>query len=141
MMRRHQQTIHFFSKDILSGYVDQKEAPSKRRQLKSYLTAAKDKSGKSKGVCYLCHNDHDLDKCQEYMKKSVEERSKFLFQKNLCYACYMPISTDHNSRGCKQRRMYDTCRVRNIQLVYMTIKVVRKTKMPLMATHRRVIAL
>ena len=31
--------------------------------------------------------------------------------------------------------------VGNIQLVYMVIKVVRKTKMQLAATHRRVIAL
>ena len=30
--------------------------------------------------------------------------------------------------------------VRNIQLVYMFIKVVRKTKMQMVATHRRVIA-
>ena len=57
-----------FSKDALSGYVDRKEAPSKRRQLKTYLATAKEKSGKSKDVCYLCQNNHDLDKCQEYMK-------------------------------------------------------------------------
>ena len=77
--------------------------------MKTYLATAKEKSGKSKEVCYLCQNNHDLDKCQEYMKKSLEERSKFLFQKKLCYGCYMPISTDHNSRSCKQRRVCDTC--------------------------------
>ena len=43
------------------------------------------------------------------MKKSMEERSKFLFQKNFCYECYMPISTDYNSRSRKQSRVYDTC--------------------------------
>ena len=57
-----------FPKDALSGYVDRKEAPSKRWQLKTYLATAKEKSGKSKDVCYLCQNNHDLDKCQEYMK-------------------------------------------------------------------------
>ena len=57
-----------FSKDALSGYVDQKEALSKRWQLKTCLATAKEKSGKSKDVCYLCQNNHDLDKCQEYMK-------------------------------------------------------------------------
>ena len=98
-----------FSKDVLSGYVDQKEAPSKQWQLKTYLATAKENSGKSKEVCYLCQNNHDLDECQEYMKKSLEERSKFLFQKKLFYGCYMPISTDHNSWSCKQRRVCDTC--------------------------------
>ena len=102
-------TDPLFSKDALSKYLDQKEAPSKRQQLKPYLTTVKEKSGKSKDVCYLCQNYHDLDKCQEYMKKPVEERSKFLFQKKLCYGCYMPISTDHNSRSCKDRRVCDTC--------------------------------
>ena len=61
-----------FSQDALSGYVDRKEAPSKRQQLKTYLATAKEKSGKSKEVCYLCQNNHDLDKCQEYMKKPLE---------------------------------------------------------------------
>ena len=97
-----------FSKDALSGYVDRKEAPSKRRQLETYVAAAKEKSGKSKDVFYLCQNNHDLDKCQEYVNKSVEKRSKFLFQKKLCYGCYMPISTDHNSRSCKEGRVCDT---------------------------------
>ena len=43
------------------------------------------------------------------MKKSVEERRKFLFQKKLCYGCYMPTSTDHNSQSGKQRGVCDTC--------------------------------
>ena len=98
-----------FSKDALSRYLDRKEAPSKRQQLKTYLTTAKEKSGKSKDVCYLCQNDHDLDKRQEYMKKHAEERSKFLFQKKFRYGCYMPISTDHNSLSCKHRRVCGTC--------------------------------
>ena len=97
-----------FSKDALSKYAEWKEAPSKLRQLKTYLAAAKKKIWKSKDLCYLCQIDHDLDKCQEYMKKSMEERSKFLFQKKFCYECYMPISTDYNSRGWKQGRVFDT---------------------------------
>ena len=83
--------IHYFPKMPLSGYVDRKEAQSKQRQLKTNLVTAKEKSGKSKEVCYLCQNNHDLDKCQGYMKKFLVERKKFLFQKNLCYGCYMPI--------------------------------------------------
>ena len=105
MMRLTLANDPLFSKDALSGYVDRKEALSKQQQLKTYLATAKEKSGKSKDVCYFCQNDHDLDKCQENMKKSVEERSKFLFQKKLRYGSYMPISTDHNSLSSKQRRV------------------------------------
>ena len=85
-----------FSKDALSGYVDRKEAPSKRWQLKTYLATVKEKSGKSKDACYPCQNNHDLDKCQEYMKKSVEERSIFLFQKKLCCGCYIYANIDRS---------------------------------------------
>ena len=58
-----------FSKEALIGYVHRKEAPSKRWQLKTYLTTAKKKSGKSKDVCYLCQNDHNLDNCQDCATK------------------------------------------------------------------------
>ena len=42
------------------------------------------------------------------MKKSVKEINQFLFQTKLCYRCYMSISTDYNSRSCKQRRVCDS---------------------------------
>ena len=107
-MRQHYQTVHYFPK--MPRYVDRKEVPSKLRQLKTYLAKAKEKSAKSKEVCYLCKNNNDLDKCQESMKRSVEENRKFLFQNKFCYGCYMSISTDHNSRSCKQMRVYGTFR-------------------------------
>ena len=56
---------------------------------------------------------HDLDGCPDYKKKYVEERSKFLFQKKLCYVCYTPISFEHNARIYKQRRVCDICRERH----------------------------
>ena len=44
-----------------------------------------------------CHK-HNLHNCEEYMKKSIEERTKFLAWKKLCYGCYKPISMSHNAR-------------------------------------------
>ena len=123
-----------FSKDVLSGYVDRKEAPSKRWQLKTYLTTAKEKSGKSKDVCYLCQNDHDLDKCQDCNKvNSSFKRS-----------CVMDVICQYQKiiiYGAVNKGECVILVVKNIQLVYMAIKIVRKKKMHLVATHRRVIAL
>ena len=97
-------TIHFvydeatlandplFSKEALSGYVDKKEAPNRRKQLKTYLTVGEEKTDKLVNICQLCKKSHDLDSCPEYKKKSAEERGKFLFQRKLCYGCYTPIS-------------------------------------------------
>ena len=98
-----------FSKEALSGYVDKNEAANRRKQLKTYLTAAEEKTEEIVNACQLCHKSHDLDSCPEYKKNSVEERSKFLFQKELCYGCYTPISSEHNARICKRRRVCDIC--------------------------------
>ena len=50
----------------MSGYVD--------RKLKTYLATAKEKSGKSKEVCYICQNNHDLDKCQRRVCGTCDEK-------------------------------------------------------------------
>ena len=91
-----------FSKEAFSGYVDKKEAPNRRKLLKTYLTAAEEKTEEIVNVCQLCQKSHDLDDCPVYKMKSVEERSKFLFQKKLRYGCYTPISSEHKARICKQ---------------------------------------
>ena len=101
--------------------------------LKTYLTTAKEKSGKSKDVCYLCQNDHDLDKCQDCNKvNSSFKRS-----------CVMDVICQYQQiiiYGAVNKGECVILVVKNIQLVYMVIKVVRKTKMQMVATHRRVIA-
>ncbi|CAB4017958.1 Hypothetical predicted protein, partial [Paramuricea clavata] len=56
--------------------------------------------------CIHCKKEHDLDDCDEYLKKSIGERRKFLAEKQLCYSCYMP---GHRSRGCSQKRTCKTC--------------------------------
>ena len=92
-----------FSKEALSGNVDKKEAPNQRKQLKTYPTAAEEKTEEMVNVCKLCQKSHNLDSCPQYKKKYVEERSKFLFQKKLCYGCYTPIPSEHNAQIYKQR--------------------------------------
>ena len=56
--------------------------------------------------CILCKGGHDLDDCEEYLKRSIDERRKFLAEKQSYYSCYMP---GHISRGCSQKRMCKTC--------------------------------
>ena len=46
----------------------------------------------------------------DFIKKSIKDRSKFLAKNKLCYGCYMPISSDHNARSCKQRRVCTICK-------------------------------
>ena len=111
-----------YSKEVLSGYVDKKEAANRRKQQKTYLTAAEEKTGEIVNVCQLCQKSHGLESCPEYKKKSVEERRKFLFHNKLCYGCYTPISFDHNAQICK----FVTFAVKGILLGYMATKPARK---------------
>ena len=99
-----------FSKEALSGYVDKREVPLKRKQLKTYVIAANEDTSRLQNSCPLCQRDHDLDKCEDFMKKSVEDRSKFLAKNKLCYGCYTAISSGHNARSCKQRRVCTICK-------------------------------
>ena len=96
-----------FSKEALSGYVDKREVPVKRKQLKTYVIAANEDTSRLQNSCPLCQRDHDLDKCEDFMKKSVEDRSKFLAKNKLSYGCYTPISSDHNARSCKQKSLHN----------------------------------
>ena len=102
-----------FSKEVLSRYVGKKEAPNQRKLLKAHLNAAEEKTEEIVSSFQLRHKSHYLDGCPNYKKKSVEERSKFLFHKKLCYGCYTPISSEHNAQICKQRRVCDICRERH----------------------------
>ena len=61
-----------------------------------------------KSCCPSCKGLHDLDRCPDYLKLDVKERSKFLCEKRLCYACYKPTSPNHVSKSCRQRR---TCNI------------------------------
>ena len=94
-----------FSKEALSGYIDKSEVPGKRKQLKTYAITSNKNTSRLLNPCPLCQRDHDLDKCEDFMKKSTEDRSKFLAKNKLCYGCYMPISSDHNARSSKKKRV------------------------------------
>ena len=65
--------------------------------------------GKAK-LCLLCNKTHDLDDCVELLKKTMDERKTFLYERKLCFACYEP---DHVSKGCVKRRTCKKCKKRH----------------------------
>ena len=46
-----------------------------------------------------------MDSCTIFNKQTVEDRSRKLAKKKLCYGRYMPITADHNARSCINRRI------------------------------------
>ena len=70
----------------------------------------KNESGISSGNdCPVCEGRHDLDNCRKFNDLTLEERSKILIKKKLCYACYSPITSEHNAKSCKKRRKCQVC--------------------------------
>ena len=60
----------------------------------------------SSGICIVCQSIHDLDKCDEFLKKTIDEKKKILQEEKLCFACY---NKGHISRGCTSRRNCTIC--------------------------------
>ena len=60
---------------------------------------------KMQDQCTFCKETHDLDSCQSFLKRSLEERRKGK-EKSMCYACY---KTGHRAGGCLQQRTCKTC--------------------------------
>ena len=70
------------------------------------VTAPKNERCDPVNLCEMCGKSHDLDDCEEYLKKYLQERREFLKGKELCFACY---GGGHRSNGCAQRTTCKTC--------------------------------
>ena len=63
--------------------------------------------------CPVCEEKHDLDNCKQFNNMSVDERSKILRGKRLCYGCYLPVSAEHTAKTCKKRRVCKICAMKH----------------------------
>ena len=69
-----------------------------------------DNAGGKAKLCPFRNKTHDLDDCVEFLKKTMDERKSFLYEKKLCFACY---ESDHVSKGCIKRRTCKKCKKRH----------------------------
>ena len=60
-------------------------------------------------ICFLCKDKHDLHKFNSFKEKVLQQRSKFLFEQELCYGCLSQIPASHNARNCKKRKEFKVC--------------------------------
>ena len=100
----------FFLRDAVSqftGKPDKYDRTDRRQKLKTYTNETREGSEPVK--CPACDKNHDLEGCQAYLNKSLEDRSKFIYKSKLCYGCLSSISKDHNAKKCKNRRSCKKC--------------------------------
>ena len=86
------------------------EGTHRKNTLNLATNATVSMSSEPPTTCVLCFESHDLDACDRYMSRSLEDRKRVLYEKRLCYACYGSISDGHIARTCRQKR---TCRICN----------------------------
>ena len=57
----------------------------------------------------VCGERHDIEDCKYYLHQTLEERSKLVFKKQLCYGCFQEIKKDHNAKNSSKRRLCKVC--------------------------------
>ncbi|XP_041461230.1 uncharacterized protein LOC121412484 [Lytechinus variegatus] len=55
----------------------------------------------------FCEEDHHIDDCKDFKKRSLHARKGFFFQKNLCMGC--GITDSHQVKDCQHRRKCKVC--------------------------------
>ena len=63
-----------------------------------------------KKPCHMCSEAHHLDLCPSFLKKTVEERLKYVADEKLCYAC---LGVKHQAKRCRFKKRCKTCQRRH----------------------------
>ena len=77
------------------------------RSFNNTIKEKEEKSGKiNPKLCALCSKPHDLNECDEFMKKPLDDRKDFVREKGLCFGCLRP---GHISSKCYERLTCKRC--------------------------------
>ncbi len=75
---------------------------------KSYNTRISPKE-EATSVCHLCSGPHDIEVCDAFKAKDVDERHRAIFRLKLCFSCLEPVSSDHIAKTCDKKRKCSIC--------------------------------
>ena len=66
----------------------------------------------------MCNENHDIEDCTYYLQQTMEERSKFLFKKKLCYGFLKTVTKEHNAKTCSNRRSCKVCNEKHVTTLH-----------------------
>ena len=102
-----------FSREAVGQYEEkplkQQSRSTKYKFQTHVIKEAEDSVKKDKAKCPICDEHHDIEECQVFLSQTMEDRSKTLYKKKLCYGCLGNISKEHNAKSCANRRMCKVC--------------------------------
>ena len=89
-------------------HVKFRRRPRSRGKGKSLATGLKEEDRKEQSTsCSLCKRPHNLNDCEQFLKKTLTERREFVAEKKLCFGCF---SDQHIVKNCKERQTCKTCK-------------------------------
>ena len=65
--------------------------------------------------CALCAGSHDLDRCEEFLQKSVDEREQVCKQRGVCFSC---LRRGHRVRECQRKGQCNVCKKTHATLLH-----------------------
>ena len=65
--------------------------------------------------CSLCAGSHDLERCNEFLQKSVDEREHVCKQRGVCYSC---LPRGHRVRDCQRKGQCNVCEKMHATLLH-----------------------
>ena len=118
------------SQEALKEYNKSQENGT-RRKLKSYFSHAAEPVKNERDVSSennypVCEGRHDLNNYRQFNDLKLEERCKTLKDKKLCYGCYSLITSEHNTKSCKNEERSIRFGTSTIQQGSMTISTRKK---------------
>ena len=111
-----------FSREAVGQYDEKPPRPQKFQKHQKIHTYAITKDAVDErevtqaktGNCPVCEKGHhDIEDCPTFLTQPVQDRSKTVFKKKLCYGCLAAISKEHNAKKCSNRRSCKVCNGRH----------------------------
>ena len=76
---------------------------------------------KSNHPCFCCKKtNHELNNCNFFNQKSMEEKRKFIKEKGICFGCMK--NTEHESKDCKNRLTCTKCNGKHPSSLHLNSK-------------------
>ena len=98
-----------FENSVINDPVYSRCIPSEKKPLHvntSIIKKTKSDSTLVEEKCVACDSDHNLEQCQIFLNKPIEEKKSLIQGSKLCFACFKP---GHISRGCTNRKICSVC--------------------------------
>ena len=70
--------------------------PHKSKELQSYAIKETPRNKNRETLkCQICEGQQDIEECTTILEQAVEDKSKTIYKKRLCYGCLEGLSKEH----------------------------------------------